>query len=145
MPEDNFTDDEMLVKLDRELEQREAHPELAEVFDAIHLAKDNKRREREMISEQLEKGLRTLAIPDHMHHAIRAHVVDRHPTGDFLTSLLRNDLKEAVQRADRHNLAQLVDWCQLLYNYCPSACWGTPEKVKTWLEGGPRDEVQTTD
>ncbi len=146
MADDELTDDDKrwLGKIDRELDQREAHPELAEVYDAIHLAKDTKRRQREMVSEALEEGLRELRIPDHMHHAIRTYVVDRHRVGDFLTAVLENNLKESVVRADQHNLAALVDWAKLLYNYCPSACQGSPAKVKAWLKG-EKNEVQTAD
>ncbi len=91
---------------------------------------------RAMISDELEKGLRELAIPDHMHAAIRTYVVDRQPVGDFLTVLLSNDLKESVKRADQWNLSALIHWVDLLYNYCPGLCWGSPEKVTAWLEGG---------
>lgn len=130
-------DDHDNAQTDKEMQQRLAHPELAHQFDteAAHRRGRIEARTREIIIEELEKGLRELHIPDHMHTAIRCHVIDREPTGDFLTSLLENNLKESVMRADHMNLTALVDWCRLLYNYCPSGCWGSPAKVKTWLEG----------
>lgn len=91
------------------------------------------------ITDDLEKGLRQIAIPSHMHAAIRCHVIDRQPVGDFLTAVLSNDLKEAVKRADHLNLTALVPWVDLLYNYCPSNCWGSPAKVKAWL--GEEDDA----
>ena len=90
-----------------------------------------------LISEELEKGLRALPIPPHMHAGIRRYVVDRRPGGNFLTALLENNLKEAVVRADPQNLAAIADWARLLYNFVPSACQGSPAKVHAWLEGGP--------
>jgi hypothetical protein len=93
-----------------------------------------------MISERLERGLRVLAIPDHMHAGIRAYVVDHHPVGGFLTALLENNLKESVARADPMNLLALIRWEDLLYNYCPGACQGSPAKVAAWLTGDPDGE-----
>lgn len=94
---------------------------------------------RHAIREELEHGLRKLSIPPHMHAAIRTHVIDRQPVGDFLTAVLSNDLKESVKRADHVNLLALITWVDLLYNYCPTDCWGSPEKVAAWLEGRPNE------
>ena len=90
-----------------------------------------------LIRDALETGLRALPIPDHMHAAIRTYVVDRRPVGGFLTAVLENDLKEAAKRADSRNLLALGCWVDLLYNYCPGLCWGSPAKVHAWLEGRP--------
>jgi hypothetical protein len=56
-------------------------------------------------------------------------------TGSFLEAVLCNDLKEACMRADdenRENLFEIVEycWCNI-----PHSCWGSPERVKAWLEG----------
>ncbi len=54
--------------------------------------------------------------------------------GDFLTGVLCNDLREAFARADHLNqkvLFQVVSYC---HNQIPGNCWGTPEKVKAWIE-----------
>jgi len=118
-----------------------------EMFDQIDgdLRRARERdAEQRFVREELEKGLVSLHIPHHMHAAIRTHVNDRRPVGDFLTALLENNLKESVIRADHINLAALVDWCRLLYNFVPSACQGSPAKVKAWLEGD-KDEVPTAD
>ena len=99
--------------------------------------KEAKRRRRCAIREELEAGLRERAIPTHMHLAIHTHVVDRRKVGRFLTAVLENNLSEAVSRADPKNYeaTYLRQWTQLLYNYCPGDCWGSPAKVKAWLKG----------
>jgi hypothetical protein len=37
-------------------------------------------------------------------------------------------------RADTSNLYNLPAYVIYLYNEMPAACWGSPEKVKAWLE-----------
>lgn len=56
---------------------------------------------------------------------------ERHglPPGDFLLSVLRNDLRLAVGYADSHNqhlLRHIVGW---LYNHFPAHLWGSREAV----------------
>lgn len=57
----------------------------------------------------------------------------RHP-GDFLMAVLENNLKESFGRADSHNQAHMIDIVRYLYNYCPSACWGSKENVQAWMD-----------
>jgi|ETNvirnome_6_100_1030635.scaffolds.fasta_scaffold39092_4 hypothetical protein len=52
--------------------------------------------------------------------------------GNFLTAVLRNDLSETIGRADEHSIRILPDIVRWIYSNAPSACWGSPEKVKTW-------------
>ena len=56
------------------------------------------------------------------------------PTGDFLAAVLRNDLHEAVMRADSDNLAVLPAIVGYVYNALPSDCWGNAELVKAYIE-----------
>lgn len=56
--------------------------------------------------------------------------------GSFLQALLRNDLRNAVGRADGQNIEALAAWVRWLYNYAPSACWGSMVKVQAWEDGG---------
>lgn len=56
--------------------------------------------------------------------------------GHFLTAVLSNDMREAFGRADADNqktMFQIVSYC---HNEIPGNCWGTPEKVKRWIEQG---------
>lgn len=54
------------------------------------------------------------------------------PGGHFLTAVLSNDLLGAVSHGDQDNRDGLVHIVSYLYNRCPGACWGSPEKVKEW-------------
>ena len=84
------------------------------------------------IEDSLNKGLRDTSIPDYMHPAITDYVLRHRKPGDFLTAVLSNDLFKAVGQADNDNLVALHDWVILIYNFTPSNCWGSPERVKEW-------------
>lgn len=72
-------------------------------------------------------------IPERMQDALKRYVHERIQPGQFLTAVLRNDLKEAVGRADDENLPLLPLYVRWLYNVAPGCCWGSPENVKEWL------------
>ena len=74
-----------------------------------------------MITDLIKKGLKNYAE-------------NYIPTGSFLRAVLENDLRESFARAEMinsENMHQIVMYC---YNHIPSACWGSPEKVKNWLK-----------
>ena len=56
--------------------------------------------------------------------------------GSFMHALLQNDLRKAVENADGQNLEALAAWVRWLYNYAPSACWGSMLKVQAWEDSG---------
>ena len=72
-------------------------------------------------------------LPEHMRGGMKRYIESKVPPGGFLMAVLENNLIEAVGRADRINRERLFDFCNFLYNKAPSRCWGSPEKVKTWL------------
>lgn len=72
-------------------------------------------------------------IPSHMHGGLRRYLDDKIAPGGFMMAVLENNLKEAVGRADHMNLRALPEYVSFLYNYAPRNCWGSPEKVATWL------------
>lgn len=62
------------------------------------------------------------------------------PVGDFLYSVLTNNLTESFGRADEENksdLEKIVYYCNW---HIPRVCWGSPEKVKKWLEDYKKKE-----
>ena len=73
-------------------------------------------------------------IPDRMKLAIDAYVNDRRPVGGFLTAVLSNNLKESFAMADEDNRAHLYDIVRYCHNEIPFVCWGSPQKVKAWLQ-----------
>ena len=76
-------------------------------------------------------------IPEHMLEALSRYIDGHQPVGDFLTAVLKNDLRDACGRADDTNLANLPAFVAYLYNVAPSDCSGSPEKVKAWLAAKP--------
>ena len=65
---------------------------------------------------------------------IDRYVEDHCPPGSFLMAVLSNDLKESFARADEENRRDLFEIVSYCYNYIPWNCWGSPEKVREWLE-----------
>ena len=65
--------------------------------------------------------------------AIDRYVNDRIPTGNFLYAVLTNNLKDSFGLADEENMRDLFEIVQYCYWNIPSKCWGSPEKVKVWL------------
>jgi hypothetical protein len=71
---------------------------------------------------------------DHFIPGLIRYVNEHIETGGFLRAVLENDLREACDRADplsRPVLADLVTYIELIL---PAECWGSPEKVKAWLD-----------
>jgi hypothetical protein len=56
------------------------------------------------------------------------------PPGDFLLSVLSNDLFGALGRADSYNRATIFQITRYVYNNMPSNCWGSPEIVNKWIQ-----------
>ena len=72
-------------------------------------------------------------LPEGLRAGFRDYIEGHHPMGHFGMAVMRNDLVEAIRRADAINpplLPAIVFW---LYNEAPSPCWGSPEKVEAWL------------
>jgi hypothetical protein len=74
-----------------------------------------------------------LIRPD-MVDALRRYVFRGVLPGDFLTAVLENNLQEAVGHADHDNIRAIPAWVSLIYNDCPSLCWGSREAVAAWPE-----------
>jgi len=73
-------------------------------------------------------------LPEHIRDAMQRYIESRIPPGGFLTAVLNNDLAGAFARADHINRMHLYDIVRFLYNEAPSTCWGSPERVKRWLQ-----------
>lgn len=86
-------------------------------------------------------AFRGVAIPERMAPALDGWISQGKLPGEFLQAVLRNDLKEAVGRADPENLVALPAYIGFLYNEAPGACWGSPEKVQAWAQRFAHAEV----
>lgn len=76
-------------------------------------------------------------IPAHT-HGMLVNYIERgeDPFSDFIYAILTNDLKKAMHSADNLNLPMIHHITAWLYNYAPSACQGSSEKVDKWIEIG---------
>jgi hypothetical protein len=54
------------------------------------------------------------------------------PVSDFLYSVLTNNLKESIAKADFMNIDNLPHIVAYLYNKCPMNCWGSEATVSKW-------------
>ena len=75
-------------------------------------------------------------IPDRMMPGLERYINEGVPPGHFLTAVLNNDLMDACGRADDENSKNIRAYCGYLYNEAPIGCYGSPEKVKAWIEMG---------
>ena len=59
------------------------------------------------------------------------------PTGSFLRAVLENNLAESFAHADDDNARDMHEIVAYVYNELPGSCWGSPERVREWLEQKP--------
>lgn len=85
------------------------------------------------VAERLSVGLVDSRLPHRMVPGLRAYVLDKRPPGGFLAAVIANDLRGAVGRADRENLAALPLWVGFFTDHCPAECWGSNEALEAWL------------
>ena len=81
-------------------------------------------------------------MPDMTLHCLKEYVENRVPPGGFLYAVLTNNLIESFGRADEGNSASLQQIVRYLYNEMPADCWGSPAKVKAWLESDEAKAIQ---
>lgn len=72
-------------------------------------------------------------VPNHIRDGIKNYIENGIPNGSFVTAILANDLREACGRADAWNSRALVTIVSWFWNFAPSPCWGSQEKVTAWL------------
>lgn len=80
-------------------------------------------------------------IPDHMMAALLRYMNDGVEPGDFLSAVIRNDLSEAVSRADSTNIQIIPEYVRYLYNEAPQGCWGSESKFKDWIRARAEDRA----
>ena len=73
-------------------------------------------------------------IPERMMGGIKRYVEHGVQPGSFLTAIIENNLSRAVGQADNENLKNIPAFVSYFYNECPLACWGSPEKMKGWMD-----------
>ena len=79
-------------------------------------------------------SFRGFTIPEYMMPGLEAYIEIGQIPGDFLYSVLTNDLERSVARADNENLRNLPAYIGYLYNKAPMECWGSAAKVEKWID-----------
>ncbi len=85
-------------------------------------------------AEILEIQLEQCGIPDYMWDGVINYILYGIEPGSFLSSVIVNNLREAVANADDNNIKLLPNYINFFYNYAPSGCWGDRESMKHWTE-----------
>ena len=76
---------------------------------------------------------RDFYIPMRMMLDLKHYIIDHEKVNDFLMYIFENDLKGACFFADKENLKNIPAFIAFLYDIAPIECWGSKEKVETWL------------
>lgn len=72
-------------------------------------------------------------LPEHIRNGARLYIERGISPGGFLQAVICNDLKESIARADGINIYRMFDIVSFFYNEAPSGCWGSREKMETWI------------
>lgn len=87
------------------------------------------------LSERQIAAMTEYGIPGYMHGGLIRYYESRIEPGHFLSAVLKNDLMEALARADETNRYALHAYGMWLYNQAPAGSYGSPEAFKGWLTG----------
>jgi hypothetical protein len=91
----------------------------------------------ENAEKKIDIAFEQRGIPERMKEPIREYVMTGKVLfGDFLLALFTNDLMKTFSRADGENVKLLLNYCELLYNDLPMACWGSMERIAKWEASG---------
>ena len=71
-------------------------------------------------------------IPEHTQGALERYITHGIRPGDFLMSVLTNDLMGAVGRADHENSQCLRDIAAWVYMRAPRNCWGDRDTIHNY-------------
>ena len=88
-----------------------------------------------MAASRMVAGAMNTSIPERFRESIDLYVSDRIPPGGFLTAVLSNNLTEAFYRADDEAIAHMLGIVSYCYNDIPRTSWGSPTRVREWLQG----------
>ena len=88
------------------------------------------------VDYQTQYRYRQFVVPSYMMGGIERWIEEGIEPGDFLTGIIKNDLKQACAHADDHNLANLPAYVALFYNGAPGDCWGSEDNFQRWQRLG---------
>jgi len=65
--------------------------------------------------------------------ALRGYVINHRAPGFLLTTVLSNNLMEAVLSANPDARFEIPALCEYIFHHCPGDCWGSPQAVERWI------------
>lgn len=93
-------------------------------------------RTEETFAAELKKEFRGIPyryiLPESTVESLSRYLFHGVPPGSFLCAVLRNDLREALGRADEFNTPALPWIVAFLVNYFPAGIWGDSERMMFW-------------
>ena len=81
-------------------------------------------------------------LPIHMRDAAQRYLEKGIPPGDFLSSVLQNDLVSSFMRADPDNIREMDSWVRWLWDECPSEAWGNEDAYNNWIKRGGMEGIE---
>lgn len=73
-------------------------------------------------------------LPEHCRASMIGYLEYGFELGGFMYSILTNDLRGAVKRADTVNRFQLLPWIDFCLGELPGNSWGSPQHVSAWMK-----------
>ena len=83
------------------------------------------------LSTEALENLNRLPLGEHLRRYIEQGAIIH---GDFLGSVIRNDLCKAAREADSTNQKLLCDYALFLVWYAPRESYGSQDKVNQWVK-----------
>lgn len=74
-------------------------------------------------------------VPPHMQEGLKNYIVHGIMPGNFLRSVLENNLMMAFAHADHVNSSNMHMWAAMLLNM-PNNMYGSPEIITAWCKSG---------
>jgi hypothetical protein len=96
----------------------------------------------ETFALDLDAVARVMYVPDTtdgLRYGLYLWVKEGQVPGQFLSAVLANNLSGAIAHGDADNARILSQYVRFLYNWCPSSCWGSKEKMQGWAALGGID------
>lgn len=86
---------------------------------------------REALAAEMENCIHL--VPGHLRGGLSRYLLDHLRPGQFLQSVLSNDLRMTIGRADDTSLAHLRSIVQFLTMVAPAPSWGSVEALEAWI------------
>lgn len=86
------------------------------------------------IEDRLVQKASACRVAPHLIAGLTRYISDGVRPGQFLVAVLKDNLMEAMGRADEEAAVNLKEICTFLYTHSPSGCSGSEKKVEAWIK-----------